>query len=279
MQKTSVTVCGLVRDEGPYLLEWIAWYKLLGVHQIAIYDNDSQDESVSILTALYRAKEILLYSWPDRAGKQPQLPAYRHAVTQCSTEWIAFLDIDGFLVLRKHQHLTDLLEAMPDECSAVAFNQRFFGSSGRQFYHKRFVIERFIRTAPPDHPLNTWIKTVARVRRIKQIVNPHSCELSSGYYAEPGGRPCLIEAETRNRDISFGVAQNNHYILKSRAEYQQKRARGRCDVAPEDPSKREKYSDQFFTLHDQNQVIDDSAARRAALVRGECDRLRRLCTG
>ena len=34
---------------------------------------------------------------------------------------------------------------------------------------------------------------------------------------------------------------------------------------------------EFFAAHDQNQVIDDSAARKSALVRRECDRLRRLC--
>ena len=33
-------------------------------------------------------------------------------------------------------------------------------------------------------------------------------------------------------------------------------------------------TDAFFVARDQNQVVDDSAARRAAQVSQECDRLR-----
>ena len=154
MPATSVTLCGLVQDEGPYLLEWIAWYKLLGVDRIVIYDNGSQDATTEILTALHRAGEILLHPWPDQPGAQPQLPAYRDAVERCSTEWIAFLDVDEFLVLHGHPHLGDLLQFLPAECLAVAFNQRFFGSSGQRSQDDRLVIERFIRAAPSSHPLN-----------------------------------------------------------------------------------------------------------------------------
>jgi hypothetical protein len=278
MPATSVTLCGLARDEGPYLLEWIAWYKLLGIDRIVVYDNGSQDASTEVLPALHRAGEILLHPWPDRPGEQPQLPAYRDAVERCSTEWIAFLDVDEFLVLHGHPHLGDLLQSMPAECSAVAFNQRFFGSSGQRSQDDRLVIERFIRTAPPNHPLNSWIKTVARTHRITGIVNPHSCQISSGFYAEPGGSPCVLEGHSRTRDISFGLGQYNHYILKSHDEYLRKRARGRGDVAADDPGKHAKYSAEFFAAHDQNQVIDESAARKSALVRRECDRLRRLCS-
>lgn len=277
MPGTSLTLCGIARNEGPYLLEWIAWYKLLGIQRIVIYDNASQDVSVSILPALHRAGEILLYPWPDRPGEQPQIPAYRDAVARCPTDWIAFLDLDEFLVLHAHRNVIDLLDALPDECSAVAFNQRFFGSSGLASWDDRLVIERFVRTAPPNHPFNAWVKTVARTARITDVVNPHGCELSSGYYADPAGRPCVIEEYSRTREIALGVGQYNHYILKSREEYLRKRARGRGTVTADDPSKHAKYSGLFFADHDQNQVIEDSAARKASCVRREVDRLRALC--
>jgi hypothetical protein len=267
MPANGVTLCGIARDEGPFLLEWIAWYKLLGVDRIVIYDNESRDDSARFLPALHRAGEIERCPWPDRPGEGPQLRAYRDAVARCGTEWIAFLDVDEFLVLHAHQTLGELLATMQAACSAVAFNQRFYGSSGQLFPDDRLVIERFVRTAPADHPLNAWIKTVARTRRIADVVNPHGCTLSSGFYAEPGGQRCAIEEDSRTRTVSLGVGQYNHYILKSQAEYLRKRARGRCSVAADDPSKHAKYSVQFFAAHDQNQVVDDSAARQATLVR------------
>ena len=42
------------------------------------------------------------------------------------------------------------------------------------------------------------------------------------------------------------------------------------------PANTAKYSDEFFAAHDQNQIIDNSAAQKSALVRRECDRLREL---
>lgn len=272
-----MTLCGIVRDEGPYLLEWIAWYKLLGVQQIVIYDNESRDESVKILPALQRAGEIALNSWPDRAGEAPQIPAYRDAIRRCSTEWIAFLDVDEFVVLHQHPDLPALLGSMSDECSAIAFNQRFFGSSGLQSHEDRLVIERFIRTAPPGHPLNQWIKTVARAERIKEMTNPHGVELASGYYADPGGRPQVIESYCRSQEVAFCAGQYNHYILKSRNEYLRKQARGQATSAPADPHKYSKYNDRFFAAHDQNQLVDTSAAQKAPAVRDEFNRLREFC--
>jgi hypothetical protein len=275
--KRSVTVCGIVRDEGPYLLEWIAWYKLLGCERVVIYDNDSQDDTNRLLPALHQAGEIVLRAWPNRAGQQPQLPAYRDAIARCSTEWIAFLDADEFLVAHSAPHLPDLLEPLPDDCSAIAFNQRFFGSSGQQHFDDRLVTERFVRSSAQDHPLNAWIKTVARTGRIRDIINPHSCELSSGYYAEPGGRRCVVQDQSFAPVISLNAGQYNHYILKSREEYLKKRARGRADTAADDPARLDKYTDEFFTLHDENGYEDGSAARKASLVRAERERLRNIC--
>jgi hypothetical protein len=276
---SSVTLCGIVQNEAPYLLEWIAWYKLLGVPRIVIYDNESTDGSTAILSALHHAGEIVLRTWPNQPGQQPQIPAYCHAIEHCSTEWITFLDIDEFLILHHHAGLRDLLQSMPTECSAIAFNQRFFGSSGLRHEDDRLVIERFVRTSVPGHPLNRWIKSAVRVSRIKRVRNPHGCELSSGTYTDPSGRPCVVEEECRAAAIALGVAQYNHYILKSHEEFLRKRARGRGTVAAGDPLKSAKYSDAFFATHDQNQIVDDSAARKAAQVRQECDRLRALCHG
>nr|WP_294508001.1 glycosyltransferase family 2 protein [uncultured Rhodopila sp.] len=276
---SSVTVCAIARDEGPYLLEWVAWYKFLAFDRIVIYDNESRDKSTGILAALHRAGEIVHRPWPDRPGEQPQLPAYRDAVSRCSTEWIAFLDIDEFLVLHAMPRIADLVQGLPEECSGVAFNQRFFGSAGLRHYDSRMVIERFTRSSRPDHILSVWIKSMVRARKVNAINSPHSCELASGYYAEPGGRRCDIEAVSWIREISFDVAQYNHYILKSRAEYLDKRAKGRVDLEPGHPERFDKYTDEFFDLHDENVCEDISAARWAELVRVERDRLARLCPG
>ena len=139
------------------------------------------------------------------------------------------------LVLHRHAGLQDLLQGMPPECSAVAFNQRFFGSSGLRHQDDRLVIERFVRTSAPGHPLNRWIKSAARTSRIKRIRNPHGCELSSGAYTDPSGRPCVVVEECRTGPIDLGIAQYNDYILKSFEEFLNKRVRGQATEAADEP--------------------------------------------
>jgi hypothetical protein len=144
-------------------------------------------------------------------------------------------------------------------------------------YDDRLVIERFTRSAPLDHFLNVWVKTIARTSRIHAINNPHGCQLNPGHYMAPDGTPCTLRGEAQTEMISLSVAQYNHYILKSREEYLQKRAKGRVDVAGEAPERFDKYTDEFFALHDQNVCKDESASQWAERVRTERDRLNRLC--
>ena len=41
-----------VRNEGPYLLEWIAWHQVLGVTDFLVYSNDCDDGSDLLLNRL-----------------------------------------------------------------------------------------------------------------------------------------------------------------------------------------------------------------------------------
>lgn len=275
--KSGVTLATVIRDEGPYLLEWIAWNRLLGFCNIIIYDNGSVDVGSFLLPRLHQARAIIHRPWPDRPGEDRQMPAFRDAIATCDTEWIGFFDVDEFLVLHAASRVDAFLSAFPAACSAIAFNQRFFGSSGMQIYEDRPVIERFVATAQPDHPLGKWVKSIARVRRIESINNPHAFVLTEGYYADPSGSPCIIEGFSRSQRIAFDVAQYNHYILKSREEYEWKRRKGRVDVAADAADRFEKYSDVFFGIHDVNLQVDDCAARHAASIRMEIQRLQQIC--
>ena len=49
MRITSVTS---VRDEGPYLLEWLAWHRLLGVTDFLVASNDCRDGCDRLLDVL-----------------------------------------------------------------------------------------------------------------------------------------------------------------------------------------------------------------------------------
>ena len=49
MKFTLVTT---VRNEGPYLWEWVAYHRMIGFHDIIVFQNDSNDGTDQILRLL-----------------------------------------------------------------------------------------------------------------------------------------------------------------------------------------------------------------------------------
>ena len=60
-----------VRNEGLYLVEWLAYHRQLGVDAFFIYANDNDDGSDALLAALSRAGVVNWIREHDRAGRQP----------------------------------------------------------------------------------------------------------------------------------------------------------------------------------------------------------------
>lgn len=92
-----------VRDEGIYLLEWLAYHRLLGISDIFIYTNDNADGSEKLLDAL--ATSHVCHVTKNRIGKgvNPQRKAYQHALLLQPAlrdfRWVLFADADEFLFL------------------------------------------------------------------------------------------------------------------------------------------------------------------------------------
>jgi hypothetical protein len=39
----KIGVCAIFKDEAPYLLEWIAFHRMVGIDLLVLYDNGSTD--------------------------------------------------------------------------------------------------------------------------------------------------------------------------------------------------------------------------------------------
>jgi hypothetical protein len=263
-----IAVCAIVRNEVTYLPEWIAYQKSIGFDRIIIYDNDSTDLSVRLLPRLATLGYIDYHPWPDRAGVNRQVSAYEHAVSHYKhdIDWIAFFDIDEFIVLHRDESVAQLMQDYR-EFAGLAVNWKLFGSSGHETRHKGLVIERFDRCAERNAPPNRCVKTIANPNRIRRC-NVHICY----------PRVTTIVDENRNdvmktllRDgiherISHERVQLNHYIVRSREEWLRKKARGHGAKTPE---QKYDYRDEFFQAHDRNEQVDPAALRYASLVRAE----------
>lgn len=269
----TCTVCLIAKNEGPYLLEWIAYYRVLGFDQIVVYENNSTDKSAALLSPLARAKKIIYRPWKLGAKESPQITAYIDALKQVTTDWILFVDCDEFLVTHKitWRQILEQVQGRKD-VTAVGVNWRIFGSSNLQAYDDRPVIERFTNAAPADFSMNTHLKSFLRVGTIGPHIDMHLSD-TTGKVVFANGEDMPLAARGRAESVDFSVAQVNHYYTKTYPEFCEKMRRGQGG-AGENSQHKYWYDDNSFSLHDINDVEDKSAWKHLDETRREMDALK-----
>lgn len=244
LEHPTAAICAIAKGEDAYIDEWISYQILLGFDSICIYDN-SEDQSLRHLPARY-PKHVTVVPWP---GPARQVNAYQHYVATCEHTWCALLDVDEFIVLRKHARIKEFLA---EHCAsgAVSLNWYLFGSSGEKTYRDEPVLTRFqMRGAE----VNWFVKSIFR-----------PCDVSSPEIHAPFMKEGKTRRDTNGKvlppfDYGFNVggptdvAVVHHYFTKSWGEFLAKVARLRADTGTR------RNLDEFAT-HDLNEVRDSSAA-------------------
>ncbi|WP_051909974.1 glycosyltransferase family 2 protein [Paenirhodobacter enshiensis] len=250
-----------VRNEAPYLIEWLAWHRMIGVNRFLICSNDCEDGTDAMLDLLERAGVVTHLPQPARDGAQGpprgvQWQAlrrmWRHPARK-EADWVLISDLDEFPVIHVGAgRLEDLFAHLPGAelpwpeardqeggTDAVALPWRLFGNAGISGFADRPVTAQFLRSAPARmlHPVAaTFFKTVFRpaafqgpgVHRPAQRAGarPVSWRDGSGramppLYAENPGRLSLI-----GLDDCRALAEIHHYSLRSAEAFLVKTLRG-----------------------------------------------------
>uniref|UniRef100_A0A7S0LWF2 Glycosyltransferase family 92 protein n=1 Tax=Cryptomonas curvata TaxID=233186 RepID=A0A7S0LWF2_9CRYP len=142
--KFFLTACTMVKNEVPYILEWIEFNRLQGVERIIIYDGGSAD-NVTLLNELYQQEEpsfplVVLPSVEFIKNDNLQRLNFQHCLDTYgpSTEWMANMDVDEYL----HSPAFGTVASMLRNMSAVERERNLsftaftsvnlnFGSSGQ----------------------------------------------------------------------------------------------------------------------------------------------------
>lgn len=244
MRITAVTC---VKNEGPFLLEWIAFHRLLGVTDFLFYSNDCTDGTDRLLDAL-QTRGIVRHLPNPAEGRNYQMEALKDAKGQdiiAGADWVWVADVDEFLNI----HVGDgTIPALIDACGnpqAISVNFQFFANDGVDAYEDRPVIEQFTRSHNPD----LWcgetaveVKTLVRADFPLQYYGAHRPFFREKLPKKK--RPVWTDASGRAVQHRFLVAANprrirrfpahgarkfatlNHYALRSLDSYLVKNDRG-----------------------------------------------------
>jgi glycosyltransferase involved in cell wall biosynthesis len=270
----------IVRDEVRALLEWVAYHRVIGFDEIIVYDNESRDGTTELCQQLHNDGAITHRPWRDPPPESeigPQIPAYEHAAANTSAEWLCFLDADEFLVLQDYKTVADLICVAGRYLMPIALNWKIFGSNGQTEYRDDLVIERFPRCGGPEQDVNRHIKTLGPASALQggARVHVHGWVLAPGqHYVDALGNPVDVEECTFVTPPQWRGAWINHYIVKSREEFEQKQLRGKATHAVGDPTKYDRTVESYFTAYDRNEVEDGTIRSSTPRVKEMVGKLR-----
>lgn len=262
-----------VRNEGPYLLEWIAWHQVLGVTDFLVYSNDCDDGSDLLLNRLAE-HGVLVHEThqpqPDRSIQWSALSAaWKHPLRKAA-DWMLISDLDEFPVIHTGEgRLTDLIAALPDKTDAVTLPWRLFGANSIIAIDERPVIEQFTRAAPPDmfHPIAaTFFKSLFRPAAFARsgVHRPRHRKDSHPAWVDGSGRPLPPVMGDNDKRLSLvgltdhrKLVEMHHYSLRSVQGFMVKSERGL-------PNRSDKKIDLGYWVDRNFNSVENTAALRMA---------------
>ncbi len=238
MDRRSLAVCAIFKNEAPYLLEWIAYHRVIGFDRFVLYDNASTDGGADLVRRSPLTDCATVIHWPQRPG---QLSAYRHFIDIFAPahDWAAFIDLDEFILPLGGNSLADTLQRC-QHAAAVLANWRVFGPAGREEPAPGLVTEAYDLRAEDSLPVNRHVKSIVRCSELLDVTeNPHEFRVK-GPVCNPLGQ------EVPNVGLQPAACHQglviNHYYTRSRREWLAKIHRGSAMFDYAEP----KYTEDVF---------------------------------
>ena len=303
-----ITVVASMRNEGPFIVEWVTWYRMLGFTDVVVVTNNCTDRSPALLDALAAAGWVHHLRHDIAPGKlitRAKLKAALGHRAVRRANWVMVCDVDEFLVIHRGAGLIgDLIDLGPEPpYLGMSVNWRVFGTSGLRAFADVPVHRQFVYANPRGAAISHSAKSIFRAPRRFAALGEHSPRRFDFAWAaaEWGlgwGEPGLIWVNSAGRRIprwqpaddflsrlppglvTHEVAQINHYMLRSEETFSLKRG----TLSPVALGNR--YRQSYFDAANAGDEADASAFRHAeafdrlqaeAMALPDVARLHELC--
>ncbi len=283
----QVTAVSMMKDEGPYVIEWVAHHLAVGFTDLVVYTNDCSDGTDDMLI---RLEELGLCHHRHnviKPGLRPQPSALNFAQAEPvvqQSDWVMVFDADEFLAIKYGDgHLDTLIAAVKDQgATGIVVTWRIFGSGGVVDWSRAPVTEQYLMAAPQTWNKGWGVKTLftfsgdhwnlgihrpkMKAKWIKTDFPDHvkwlngSGGVMEDYFKFRGWRSIT-------RTVGYDWVQLNHYAVKSVDSYAIRKLRGNVN------NKADKYNGDYWSLQDRNEVRDDTMLRYTAARNRIIDRL------
>jgi hypothetical protein len=226
-------VVGTMRDDGLYLLEWVAHYLALGFEGIFIYTNDNADGSELLLRRLADHRVITLIESETAGTVRPEVKAFEHALHLLHDlrdyAWVLFVDSDEFFQPGDAYRfsianvLDDIAERFGDQPPAAILYEWLWYNSGMAFGRTPGLLAERFQYASPH-----WLtKPLVCLRETQSMRRQHVPDFRAGGFVVDSSLSRIDVARVwERRPPQYTGGRINHFWPKSFEEFSLKKARG-----------------------------------------------------
>ena len=210
MSTIKVALVVVAKSEDYYLDEWLDYNYKLGFDKIIMYQNDWRTD---IERPFLEKRE-----WD---GKAVQLPVYNSFLhTNTEYDWVAFVDCDEFIVLKKHNNIKEFINNYKDITQVIGLNWVMYGSWGILNRTSNSLLKTFTNR---NYNTNHHIKVIVNCKSNNTMILPHNTDnLSMDTNGHRFNGPF-------NPNGPMDVAYINHYHSKTKEDWMDRCKRGRVD--------------------------------------------------
>ncbi len=251
-RKNDVAIVTTMKNEGPFILEWLAYHRVIGVEKFLVFTNDCTDGTDTFFDLLQRKGLLEHRENPFREMElKPQhaaLAAAEEEPIMQNAGWCICMDVDEYINIHVGDGtLKALFNAVPD-ANMISLTWRLYGNADVHEFDPRPIIGQFDRCAPEmsRKPHQAWgFKTLFRniglfkkmgVHRPKGL-KPQLVEEIN--WVNGSGKP-MPEKEYRTawrsttETVGYNMVSLNHYAVRSAESFLVKRDRGRVNHVDRD---------------------------------------------
>ncbi len=274
-----------MKNEGPFLLEWIAYHRAIGFDDFLVYTNDCEDGTDSFFDLLHDRRIVEHRQNPYReVGLKPQHAALHDAPKSKlfkQADWKICFDVDEYVNIHVGDGTLDALFGAIGDANMISMTWRLIGNSGIVDFKDKPIIEQFDQAAHPHtrFPHHAWgVKTLYRdfgfykkmgVHRPKGLrpeqknninwVNGSGKRLPETFYRQSW--------RTGTATVGYDLVSLNHYAVRSMESFLVKRDRGRVNHVDRDQGLH------YWFRMNHNVVEDHSIKRMVPKMQQELEKL------
>lgn len=279
------TIVTTMKNEGPFILEWLAYHRVIGVEGFIVYTNDCNDGTDTFLQLLqdkgYVQHRDNPFKGTDLKPQHAALQASESEDLYKTADWLICMDVDEYINVKVGDGtLGDLYAQLPD-ANLISCTWRLFGNADVHAYEDVPIISIFDRCAEEvtPKPHQAWgFKTLFRnIGLFKKIgvhrpngLNPQLWDDVRWYNGSGKKMPLnYYRNGWRSSQSTYGydMVQLNHYAVRSAESFLVKRDRGRVNHVDRDQG-----LSYWFRMNN-NAVEETSIMRLLPRLRAEVDRM------